>query len=68
MTSTFAADGLRRGLRTMLARRKYSVSLGEVAALMYMVARDARRKWKRPQREWHAAKAQLALHFPDRFF
>ncbi len=68
MTSTFAADGLRRALKKALNRRKTSASPEEAATLMYLVARDARRKWKRPQREWHAAKAQLALQFPDRFF
>lgn len=67
MTSTFAADGLRCALKKALSRRKYSTSLDEAITLMYLVARHARRKWKRAQREWHAAKVQLALHFPDRF-
>jgi putative transposase len=67
MTSTFAADGLRRALKMALARRKNSVSSEEAATLMYLVARDARRTWKRPQREWHAAKTQLAMQFSDRF-
>ena len=30
-------------------------------------AREAQRRWKRPQREWHAAKTQLAVRFPERF-
>lgn len=68
MTSTFAVDGLRRGLKHALARRKHVSSSSETATLMYLVARDARRVWKRPQREWHAAKGQLAMQFPDRFF
>jgi putative transposase len=68
MTSTFAADGLRRGLKFALNRRKHTISDDEARTLMYLVTRSARRKWKRPQREWHAAKAQLALQFPDRFF
>jgi transposase-like protein len=34
---------------------------------MYLVVRDSLRKWKRPQREWHAAKTQLAILFPERF-
>jgi transposase-like protein len=68
MTSTFAADGLRRGLKHALARRRHVSSASETTTLMYLVARDARRNWKRPQREWHAAKGQLAMQFPDRFF
>jgi putative transposase len=67
MTSTFAADGLRRGLKKALRCRKSSVSLDEAATLVYLAAWDVHRRWKRPQREWHAAKTQLALRFPDRF-
>ncbi len=68
MTSTFAVDGLRLGLKMALSRRKYCPSSEEAATLIYLVARQTRRKWKRPQREWHAAKVQLALSHPDRLF
>lgn len=67
MTSTFAADGLRRGVKAALSRRKGSISRDEATTLVYLVVRSVRRKWRRPQREWQAAKAQLALAYPDRF-
>jgi putative transposase len=67
MTSTFAADGLRRGLKKSLRSHGRPISADDAAMLMYLVAREAQRCWKRPQREWHAAKTQLAVRFPERF-
>ena len=67
MTSTFAADGLRRGLKKSLRSHGRPISAEDAAMLMYLVARESQRRWKRPQREWHAAKTQLAVRFPERF-
>jgi putative transposase len=67
MTSTFAADGLRRALKKSLRSHGRPISADDAAMLMYLVAREAQRCWKRPQREWHAAKTQLAVRFPERF-
>lgn len=67
MASTYAADALRRGYKRTLRGRGHMTSVEEATALMYLVVRDSLRKWKRPQREWHAAKTQLAVRFPERF-
>lgn len=67
MASTHAADALRRGYKRTLRGHGHMTSAAEATALMYLVVRDSLRKWKRPQREWHAAKTQLAVLFPERF-
>lgn len=67
MASTFAADALRRGYARTLRAHGHMTSTAEATALMYLVVRDSLRKWRRPQREWHAAKTQLAVLFPERF-
>ena len=35
--------------------------------LTYRALRNITAKWKKPPRKWHAAKAQFAIHFGDRF-
>jgi putative transposase len=67
MASTYAADALRRGYKRTLRGHGHMTSADDAIALMYLVVRDTLRKWKRPQREWHAAKTQLAILFPERF-
>jgi putative transposase len=67
IASTYAADALRRGYKRTLRGHGHMTSIEEATALMYLVVRDSLRKWKRPQREWHAAKMQLAILFPERF-
>jgi putative transposase len=67
MTSTHAADALRRGYKRTLRGHGHMTSVEDAIALMYLVVRDSLRRWKRPQREWHAAKTQLAILFPERF-
>lgn len=67
MASTYAADALRRGYARTLRGHGHMTSADEATALMYLVVRDSLRKWRRPQREWHAAKTQLAVLFPERF-
>lgn len=67
MTSTFAADSVRRGYKQKLRGDGHLSDVEGAAALMYLTVRDVQRKWKRPQREWHAAKTRLASMYPDRF-
>lgn len=67
MASTYAADALRRGYARTLRGHGHMTSTDAATALMYLVVRDSLRKWRRPQREWHAAKTQLAVLFPERF-
>ncbi len=35
--------------------------------LVYLALRNITAKWKNPPREWHAAKAQFAIQFGERF-
>lgn len=67
MASTYAADALRRGYSRTLRGHGHMTSTDDATALMYLVVRESLRKWRRPQREWHAAKTQLAMLFPERF-
>jgi putative transposase len=67
MGSTYAADTLRRAYGRSLRGHGHITSTEDAIALMYLVVRDALRKWRRPQREWHAAKTQLAVLFAERF-
>lgn len=67
MGSTHAADALRRGYSRTLRGHGHMTSTEDATALMYLVVRESLRKWRRPQREWHAAKTQLAVLFPERF-
>ena len=34
---------------------------------MYLALRNITAKWNKPPRAWHAAKAQFAIQFGDRF-
>jgi putative transposase len=67
MGSTHAADALRRGYARTLKGHGHMTSVGDATALMYLVVRETLRRWRRPQREWHAAKTQLAFMYPERF-
>lgn len=41
---------------------------GEAAAkLLWLVLRNVQARWKNPPITWHAAKAQMAIQFEDRF-
>jgi putative transposase len=35
--------------------------------LIYLSLRRIEAKWRRPPKEWHSAKAQLAIQFRERF-
>lgn len=67
MGSTHAADALRRGYARALRGHGHMTSVEDATALMYLAVRETLRRWRRPQREWHAAKTQLAVLFPERF-
>lgn len=67
MGSTHAADALRRGYARALRGHGHMTSVEDATALMYLAVRETLRRWRRPQREWHAAKTQLAMLFPERF-
>ena len=41
--------------------------LAKALKVIYLALRNITAKWKNPPREWHAAKAQFAIQFGDRF-
>jgi hypothetical protein len=47
--------------------RETRLELATSTLLIYLALKDIMKKWKRPPKEWHAAKAQLAIQFGDRF-
>lgn len=67
VASTFAMDLLQRNLKRAMRVRGQVDSDDDALALLYLVVRNGQRNWKRPQREWHAAKTHFAMSFPDRF-
>jgi putative transposase len=67
VASTFAADELRRAFKHKMRGDGHLSDAESAAALMYLAVRAIHGKWKRPQREWHAAKTRLASLYPDRF-
>lgn len=67
VASTFAMDLLQRNLKRVMRVRGQVDCDDDALALLYLVVRNGQRNWKRPQREWHAAKTQFAIAFPDRF-
>ena len=51
-----------------LVRNKGHFPSDEAATkLIYLALRNITAKWKKPPKEWHAAKAQFAIQFGDRF-
>ena len=67
VASTFAMDLLQRNLKRVMRVRGQVDNDDDALALLYLVVRNGQRNWKRPQREWHAAKTHFAMSFPDRF-
>jgi putative transposase len=67
VVSTYALDALARDVKRAL--RVHGQFESEEAALvrLHLVVSACQDSWRRPQREWHAAKSQLAVRFPDRF-
>jgi putative transposase len=65
--STFAMDGLQRNLRRAIRARGEFSSADEALTLLALVSRASQKHWKRPHRDWHRVKTQLALRYPARF-
>ena len=64
---TNAIEALHAKLRRAVRARGHFPTDDAVLKLLFLVLRLTSKEWKMPQREWTAAKAQLAILFEDRF-
>ena len=65
--TTNAIKSLHSQVRKAIRNKGYFPSDEAATKLIYLVLRNITAKWKKPSREWHAAKAQFAIQFGDRF-
>lgn len=65
--TTNAIESLHSQVRKAIRNKGHFPSDEAATKLIYLALRNIEAKWKRPPKEWHAAKAQLAIHFGDRF-
>jgi len=67
MYTTNAIESLNSTLRRSVRARGHFPSDEAATKLIWLQLREVSKNWKMPAREWHAAKAQFALLFGDRF-
>jgi putative transposase len=65
--TTNAIESLNSTLRRSVRARGHFPSDEAATKLIWLQLREVTKDWKMPAREWHAAKAQFALVFGDRF-
>jgi putative transposase len=65
--TTNAIESLNSTLRRSVRARGHFPSDEAAMKLIWLQLREITKDWKMPAREWHAAKAQFALLFGDRF-
>ena len=65
--TTNAIESLHSQVRKAIRNKGHFPSDEAATKLIYLALRNITAKWKNPPREWHAAKAQFAIHFGDRF-
>lgn len=65
--TTNAIESLNSKLRTSVRGRGHFPNDEAAVKLLYLVLRGVSRNWKMPQREWTAARTQLAILFGERF-
>jgi putative transposase len=65
--TTNAIESLHSQVRKAVRGRGHFPSDEAASKLIWLVLRNISAKWKSPPISWHAAKAQLALQFQDRF-
>lgn len=65
--TTNAIESLNSVVRRSVRTRGHFPNEAAALKLIWLQLREVTQKWKRPSREWHAAKAQFALLFGDRF-
>ena len=65
--TTNAIESLNSTVRRSVRVRGHFPNEEAALKLIWLQLREVTQKWKRPPREWHAAKAQFALLFAERF-
>lgn len=65
--TTNAIESLHSQVRKTIRNKGHFPSDEAATKLIYLSLRQVEAKWKRPPKEWHAAKAQLAIQFGERF-
>ena len=66
--TTNAIESLNMQLRKALKVRGHFPSDEAATKLLYLALRNITRKWQKPPLAWHAAVAQFAIQFGERFF
>jgi putative transposase len=65
--TTNAIESLHSQVRKAIRNKGHFPSDEAATKLIYLALRNIAAKWQRPPKEWHAAKAQLAIQFGSRF-
>ena len=65
--TTNAIESLHSQIRKAIRNKGHSPSDEAATKLIYLALRNITAKWKNPPRQWHAAKAQFAIQFGERF-
>ena len=65
--TTNAIESLHSQVRKAIRNKGHFPSDESATKLIYLALRNIEAKWKRPPKEWHSAKVQLAIQFGDRF-
>jgi putative transposase len=65
--TTNAIESLHSQVRKAVRNKGHFPSDEAATKLIFLALRNIIAKWKRPPKEWHAAKGQLAIQFPSRF-
>ena len=65
--TTNAIESLHSQVRKAIRNKGHFPSDEAATKLIYLALRNITLKWKRPPKEWHAAKIQLAIQFGERF-
>ena len=65
--TTNAIESLHSQVRKAIRNKGHFPSDEAATKLIYLALRNIEAKWRRPPPQWHAARAQLAIHFGERF-
>lgn len=65
--TTNAIESLHSQVRKTIRNKGHFPSDEAATKLIYLALRNIAAKWKRAPKEWHTAKAQLAIQFGERF-